>query len=332
MGAYTTSGWQYAAAGSPLGFFIRARGYVADSRGGWVVENVLRPPAIVTQPFSQWVQVGQDATFAVVAAGTRPLTYQWFKDGTPIPDGTNSLFHIIDAQLGDEADYSVIVMNGLGAVTSTNAFLIVSPTLEMALDTTNLAWMTGGYAPWLGQTLIAHDLLDAARSGAIDHNQQSWIQTTVTGPGTLTFWWKVSSELGYDFLEFRTNTVLVERISGEVPWQQRTLSFAPGTHVLRWRYVKDDTLSKEKDRGWLDEVLFVPSQVGTPAVVSMGFNSNQFGLRITGNAGQAVVVEGSTNLVTWEVISTHVLENEPLHFVDPKAGAFPNRFYRARLQ
>lgn len=44
--------------------------------------------------------------------------------------------------------------------------------------------------------------MSAAQSGAIDDSQESWIATEVTGPGTLTFWWKVSSESGYDWLRF----------------------------------------------------------------------------------------------------------------------------------
>jgi hypothetical protein len=74
--------------------------------------------------------------------------------------------------------------------------------LSQALDTTNLVWTTGGSASWSGQTTVAHDGVDAARSGFISDAQESWLQMTVTGPGTVVFWWKVSSEGDYDMLEF----------------------------------------------------------------------------------------------------------------------------------
>jgi hypothetical protein len=43
---------------------------------------------------------------------------------------------------------------------------------------------------------------DAAQSGSIGDNGQSWMQTTVSGPGIIRFYWKVSSQLGSDYLRF----------------------------------------------------------------------------------------------------------------------------------
>ncbi len=47
------------------------------------------------------------------------------------------------------------------------------------------------------------------------------------GPGTVTFWWKVSSEANYDWLSFYVDGVLQDRISGEVGWQQITYTYDP---------------------------------------------------------------------------------------------------------
>ena len=41
-------------------------------------------PTITTQPANQTVTAGQTATFAVVAAGTAPLSYQWQKNAVNI--------------------------------------------------------------------------------------------------------------------------------------------------------------------------------------------------------------------------------------------------------
>ncbi len=43
----------------------------------------------VSQPASVTVPLGQTATFSVTATGTGTLTYQWYKNGTPIT-GANS--------------------------------------------------------------------------------------------------------------------------------------------------------------------------------------------------------------------------------------------------
>ena len=55
-----------------------------------------------------------------------------------------------------------------------------------ALDAPSLAWTTGGDANWLSQTSVTHDGVDAGQNGDISDSQESWVQTTVTGPGTPT--------------------------------------------------------------------------------------------------------------------------------------------------
>jgi len=70
----------------------------------------------------------------------------------------------------------------------------------------------------------------------------------------LSFWWKVSSDGGYDYLRFYLNeTEAVAGISGEVDWQQVTLSLPPGTNVLRWRYSKDSSVVRGADSAYVDE-------------------------------------------------------------------------------
>jgi hypothetical protein len=129
-----------------------------------------------------------------------------------------------------------------------------SDPLSEALDT-SLSFTTDGDAGWFSQTAMAFFDGDAAQSGEIVDEQESLIQTTVDGAGTLSFYWKVSSEVGYDYLEFYIDGVLQDRISGSVDWEQKTYSVAdPGVSVLDWRYVKDKGVNSGSDSGWLDFV------------------------------------------------------------------------------
>jgi len=131
--------------------------------------------------------------------------------------------------------------------------------LGAAVDAPQLTWTTSGNAVWSGQTNVTFDGQDAAVSGVLTDSQESWLETTVTGPGALSFRWKVSSEGSYDFLEFYTNGVLTASpLSGEVDWQQRVVLLGPGSQILRWRYVKDVSLFEGQDRGWVDSVTFTP--------------------------------------------------------------------------
>jgi len=132
-------------------------------------------------------------------------------------------------------------------------------TLCEALDACQLTWTTGGDAAWFPQTTNTHDGVDAAQSGHIGDSQQTWLETTVTGPGTLSFWWKVSSESCCDPLTFYVDGVYQADIRGVVDWAQPTFSIAAGTHTLRWTYSKDGSVASGLDAGWVDQVLYVPT-------------------------------------------------------------------------
>ena len=70
------------------------------------------------------------------------------------------------------------------------------PTFAEALDD-EFEWTAYGDVAWVTQFDVSHDGMDAAQSGEISEEQFSWLETTVTGPGVLSFWWKVSSEPDY---------------------------------------------------------------------------------------------------------------------------------------
>ena len=47
-------------------------------------------PSIESQPQSQTVILYHQAVFDVIASGTEPFSYQWFKDGSPIAGATKN--------------------------------------------------------------------------------------------------------------------------------------------------------------------------------------------------------------------------------------------------
>jgi alpha-tubulin suppressor-like RCC1 family protein len=142
-------------------------------------------------------------------------------------------------------------------------------TLADALDNPpGLTFSTGGDANWFGQTTTTNDGVDAAQSGAIGDSQSTWVETTVNGPGTLSYWWKVSSENRWDYLGYTMDKAFdrstarndPDAISGEVDWAQRTYSVPAGSHTIRWTYAKDGSGISGSDAGWLDQVVFTITQ------------------------------------------------------------------------
>lgn len=83
-------------------------------------------PSITTQPQSQTVTTGQDATFTVVAEGSVPLCYQWYYNtNSPLANATNATLTLTNVQAANAGVYSVVVTNSSGSVTSSLATLTV---------------------------------------------------------------------------------------------------------------------------------------------------------------------------------------------------------------
>jgi uncharacterized delta-60 repeat protein len=88
-------------------------------------------PAIVTQPASRITITSTTASFSVGASGTTPLSYQWLLAGVPLSDGGHisgsgsATLTLSNVQTADAGNYSVVITNPVGAVTSSLASLTV---------------------------------------------------------------------------------------------------------------------------------------------------------------------------------------------------------------
>jgi len=81
------------------------------------------PPAVVTQPQPMTVYLGEPAWFAAVAQGSLPLDHQWYLDGAPVSGAISNVLILPSVQLADEGDYTLVVTNSFGSVTSVVARL-----------------------------------------------------------------------------------------------------------------------------------------------------------------------------------------------------------------
>ena len=85
------------------------------------------PVVITTQPQSQTVAVGGSVQFTVTASGLPAPTYQWYFKGNIFNGATASILSLNNVQNSDAGDYTVVVSNSLGSVTSNKATLTVTP-------------------------------------------------------------------------------------------------------------------------------------------------------------------------------------------------------------
>jgi hypothetical protein len=89
------------------------------------------PPVIVSQPSSQSVAPGSNATFTVSADGTAPFTYQWFFSGNALGGSTDSTLALSNVQSTNAGGYKVVVANAYGSITSSVATLTVTQLLPL---------------------------------------------------------------------------------------------------------------------------------------------------------------------------------------------------------
>jgi len=84
-------------------------------------------PNITTQPTNQTINVGQTASFSVVANGTSPLSYQWQKNGVNVVGATSATYTTPTALITDNGSvFTVIITNTAGTATSSGAILTVN--------------------------------------------------------------------------------------------------------------------------------------------------------------------------------------------------------------
>ena len=88
--------------------------------------TIKTPVSIAAPPASQTVCTGAPVTFAVTAAGTGPLTYQWRKNGGNIAGAAGSVYQIAAASANEAGAYDVVVTGACGSTTSQAATLTVN--------------------------------------------------------------------------------------------------------------------------------------------------------------------------------------------------------------
>ncbi len=154
------------------------------------------------------------------------------------------------------------------------AVLRESPT-PIVLDSPGLLFTTGGDSEWFPQVAETNQTVSTMRSGAVGQRSgESWIETTVSGSGQLSFWWKASCfGYGYSGLYVSVDDDQKARIEGQnttpSEWTFVTIEVpGSGTHAIRWTYLRSISVVRGEDCGWLDEVTW------TPTSYSIHFDSN----------------------------------------------------------
>lgn len=223
-----------------------------------VVTVLTNPPAFILQPTNQAAFIGSNVTFsAAVGPGPSPYHLQWRFEGADLPGATSNQLALTNVLTTNQGNYSVVALNDFGSATSSNAFLTVVPLdLPNALNTPGRIWTNGANTAWFAQTKITHDGIAAAQIGTLGVGQTSTLQTTVSGPATVMFWWQ-QTQPTFDSFTF-SSTLWNVRLSMPFSssWVQQTVYLGPGDQTVSWDYLRRDFNGLYK--GYVDQVLVVP--------------------------------------------------------------------------
>lgn len=84
-------------------------------------------PVVVSQPADQ-IRIEEEALELTIGlTGAGPFSYQWRKNGTPIPDANSAVFAIASLVPEDAGSYDVVVRNHIGTVMSAAATVVIRP-------------------------------------------------------------------------------------------------------------------------------------------------------------------------------------------------------------
>jgi hypothetical protein len=169
------------------------------------------------------------------------------------------------APIGTAVDFSCMVSSG--AYSAEKSFVakigLVLEDFETG-DFEAFEWTQGGDQPWLITDDNVYEGNFSAKSGGISHNQSTEliVQYEASVDDSISFFCKVSSESGYDWLRFYIDNTQVAEWSGNVDWNRVAYAVAQGEHTFKWEYSKDVSMDGGDDMAMIDYVVF-PASVST---------------------------------------------------------------------
>ena len=197
---------------------------------------------VTMQMLSPYITVSESAvSFDNVNAGeTQTAVYDiTISEDTPIGYSCPLLLNVVSGQYAAQNEYAAKVG------------LIVE---DFELGELGNGWTNDASHPWRVVTESPYEGLYCVRSGSIGSNgTTTLILSHEAGSNdSISFYYKVSSESGYDKLHFYIDNQEKENWSGSIGWTKAAYPVSEGRHSYRWTYTKDGSVNSGSDCGWID--------------------------------------------------------------------------------
>jgi DNA-binding beta-propeller fold protein YncE len=193
-------------------------------------------PTITAQPASQTITGGQVTTLSVVASGTGPLSYQWYKGqsgdtSSPVEGATS--FGFTTPVLEATTSYWVLVSNTAGKVDSVSATITVTPVAPTITTQPTSQTITGGHVATLSVVATGTPPLSyqwyQGQSGNTSSPIAGASSSTYTTPPqipTTSYWVRVSDSAGR--VDSATATITVTPVAPVVTTQPISQTITAG--------------------------------------------------------------------------------------------------------
>jgi hypothetical protein len=155
----------------------QAAGLLIESRESTTAPSLVSlglgvAPTITSQPLSKTAELGESSSFQVVASGSEPIVYQWFKDGAAIPGAISSTYTIPSTDAASIGGYQVLLTNPFGAANSTVAELSVTASAVVTREAT----IRGGSSADIDQDEVAIGYLSVKHASTANTRRKSYFQ------------------------------------------------------------------------------------------------------------------------------------------------------------
>ena len=180
---------------------------------------------------------------SIAASNTANVEYQIYVGNAPSGFAAEYTLDVASGVYTDSRDF----MSKIGL----NVEDFESGTLDPSM------WNNSSAIPWAISNDQPYEGTYCVKSGAISHSSDTDLILTyeVGENDSIAFYYKVSSESGYDKLFFYIDNVEKNNWSGTVAWSRAQYAVTAGTHTFKWQYHKDSSVSSGSDCAWIDYVI-----------------------------------------------------------------------------
>lgn len=347
------------------------RVFALDSNNGILAMEILpsaTAPVIVTNPAGLTLIEGNNAQFDVSVTGSEPLVYQWRLNGVNLPGANAATLTVFNVLESDAGQYTVVVTNVAGSVTSAPALLTVLVPPDITEDPQNLTVNVGqsaqfnvtvdGTAPLLYQWRFEGAPLSGATNQSLTLNNAQ-----VSNAGTYSV--VVSNAAGAAAsgdaeLVVQTLPALLTQPVPQVVKVGSNVTFtatADGIPAPVWQWLFNNapigganlptlTLTNVQTNAAGNYSVIISNAVGAvtssnalltvqlpvPLVMNsiVRLPDGRVQLGVSGEPGMSLWLDGANVLPVWQAITNLTNPGGSLQFIDDDATNQPRRFYRAR--